>query len=139
MNVAIKSVTADELLYMPDDGFRYELIKGELIKIAPPGGEHGVVTSSVNVLLARHVKARRLGVVFGGDTGFQLTSNPDTVLAPDVAFVRQSRIPPDGVPKGYWPGPPDLAVEIPSPWDTLKEAKEKVEKCLAPGRSWSGP
>ena len=133
MSVAIKSVTADELLYMPQDGFCYELINGELIKMAPPGSEHGVVTVNVAVLLRRHAKARRLGVVFGGDTGFQLTSNPDTVLAPDVAFVRQSRIPAQGVPRGYWPGPPDLAVEILSPGDTLKEAREKAEKWLAAG------
>jgi len=118
---------------MPEDGFCYELINGELIKMAPPGSEHGLVTTTVNVLLAQHVKARRLGVVFGGHTGFQLTWNPDTVIGPDVAFVRKSRIPPEGVPRGYWLGPPDLAIEIISPGDTLKEAKEKAEKWLAAG------
>ena len=133
MSVSIKQISADELLHMPDDGFCYELIEGELIKMSPPGSEHGVITMNISVLLAQHVKARKLGVVFGAETGFQISSHPDTVLAPDVAFVRRARVPAEGVPKGYWPGPPDLAVEVLSPDDTLKAAKEKSERWLESG------
>src|SRR5262249_47227971 len=69
-----------------------------------------------------------LGIVFGAETGFQVSSHPDTVLAPDVAFVRSVRVPTEGVPKGYWQGPPDLAVEGLSPGDKLKSAKEKGQR-----------
>jgi len=133
MSVTTRLVTAHELLRMPDDGFCYELINGELIKMPPPGSEHGFVCINAGALLRHHVRAKRLGVILGNDAGFQLTSNPDTVLGADVSFVRRSRVPAEGLPKGYWPGAPDLAVEVLSQWDTLKEAKEKAQSWLAAG------
>jgi Uma2 family endonuclease len=77
--------------------------------------------------------ARRLGRVFTGEPGFRLTTDPDTVRAPDVAFVRQERVPAMGLPKGYWPGAPDLAVEVISPTDLYTEVDEKVATWLEHG------
>jgi Uma2 family endonuclease len=126
-------MTADELLHMPDDGHRYELIKGELLRIAPAGSEHGVTIMNIGIPLGHFVKTHDLGIVFGAETGFKIYSDPDTVRAPDVAFIHRDRIPESGVPKGYWPGVPDLAVEVISPGDTYTEVEDKVEEWLDAG------
>ena len=76
---------------------------------------------------------RRLGVCAGQDTGFVLATNPDIVRAPDVAFVRQDRIPSGGVRRGYFPGPPDLAIEIRSPGDRPGEMLRKIGDYLDAG------
>ena len=89
------AVTADELLAMPDDGFLYELIEGELRRMSPAGSEHGAIGMRFGVILGSHVQSKDLGVVFGPDTGFRIASAPDTVRAPDVSFVRRERIPDD--------------------------------------------
>jgi Uma2 family endonuclease len=125
--------TADELFVMPDDGFRYELVKGELRRMPPAGSEHGAVAVNIAVVIAPFVKAHSLGVVFGAETGFKIASDPDTVRAPDLAFVRRTRIPEEGIPRGFWPGAPDLAVEVISPGDTYTEVEEKVNDWLNAG------
>ena len=93
-----RQVTAEELIRFPDDGFRYELVRGELNKMTPAGFHHGAVIMNVSGPLVQHVKTHGLGVVCGAETGFRIGSNPDTVLAPDVAFVRRDRLPASGRP-----------------------------------------
>jgi Uma2 family endonuclease len=133
MSTTLRQVTADELFAKPGDGFRYELVKGELRKMSPAGSEHGAIIINITFLIVRHVKANDLGVCFGAETGFKIASDPDTVRAPDLAFVRRERVPESGVPKKFWPGAPDLAVEVLSPGDSLEEVEEKVEDWLAAG------
>lgn len=133
MSTVIHPVSAEELLRMPDDGFRYELVKGEIRKMAPAGSLHGNVAIRVTLPLAQYVNANELGIVFAAETGFKLAANPDTVRAPDVAFVSRERIEQIGMPEGYWPGAPDLAVEVVSPGDTYTEIQEKVLDWLAAG------
>jgi Uma2 family endonuclease len=133
MTQTLQRSTASELYEMPDDGFRYELVKGELRKMSPSGSEHGAVVVNMTVLLGQYVKKNKLGVCFGAETGFKITSDPDTVRAPDVAFIRRERIPESGIPKKFWPGAPDLAVEVLSPGDTRKEVDEKVADWLEAG------
>ena len=87
----------------------------------------------LGMALAQFVKAHALGVVFGAETGFTIASDPDTVRAPDVAFVRRERMPESGLPTGYWPGAPDLAVEVISPSDTYTEVEQKVIDWLDAG------
>jgi len=129
-----KPVTADELLAMPDDGYRYELVKGELIRMAPPpGSEHGEVTMNLAGPLYQHVKSNDLGVVYAAETGFKLESNPDTVRAPDIAFVRRARVQETGRMAGYMSGAPDLAVEVVSPSDRVSRVEEKVAEWLEGG------
>ncbi len=84
MSTATRLTTADELFRKQNDGFRYELIEGELRKMTPTGSEHGFLSVEVAYRLAEHVKRKKLGLVFGAETGFQIGRNPDTVLAPDV-------------------------------------------------------
>jgi len=126
MNTTLQRSTASELYEMPSDGFRYELVKGELRRMSPSGSEHGVIVINVSLLVASYVKSKDLGICFGAETGFKITSDPDTVRAPDVAFVSRERIPESGIPKKFWPGAPDLAVEVLSPGDTYSEVDEKV-------------
>ena len=126
-------VTAEELLEMPDDGYRYELVRGELRKMAPSGAEHSTIGMKVGASLTNHAMANNLGTVFGADGGFLLATDPDHVRAPDVGFVRRERVEETGVVRGYWPGPPDLAVEVISPNDRYTEVAEKVEDWLAAG------
>jgi Uma2 family endonuclease len=89
---------------MPDDGFRYELVEGELKKMEPAGSEHGYVALWFGRLLGNYVKANGLGRVHAAETGFKLASNPDSVRAPDVASVRCERVEEAGRVEGFWFG-----------------------------------
>jgi Uma2 family endonuclease len=133
MSTTLQQFTADELFAMPKDGFRYELVKGELRKMSPAGSEHGAIIFNLSTLLGQHIRANNLGQGFGAETGFKLASNPDTVRAADIAFVRRERIPEAGIPKNFWQIAPDLAVEVLSPGDSLEEVEEKVEDWLNAG------
>src|ERR1700737_4537985 len=98
-------MTAEDLLRLPDDGKRHELVQGELRTISPAGFRHGVVAMAIGGHLADHVRRNHLGVVCAAETGFVLTRNPDTVRAPDAAFVRQERSLDE---RGFFAGAPDL-------------------------------
>jgi Uma2 family endonuclease len=130
MSTTTQLITADDLLRMPDDGLRYELVKGRLIPMPPAGNIHGKRTMRLGWRLAQHVEANNLGVVFAAETGFKLASNPDTVRGVDIAFVSQQRVEEAGDVEGYWPGAPDLAVEVVSPGDTYTEVEQKVAEYL---------
>jgi Uma2 family endonuclease len=130
----IRTFTADDLLRLPDDGYhRYELVEGRLLTMTPAGGEHGLVAGRIHVALGAYVEQARLGVVVSADTGFKLASRPDTVRAPDVAFVGRERIASTGVPKAFWQGAPDLAVEVLSPSDSRSEMQSRIAQYLRLG------
>ena len=133
MSTVTELFTADQLLHMPSDNFRYELRKGALIKMSPAGFEHGAIAAALTVLLGQYIKANRLGVFCGAETGFKLASDPDTVLAPDFAFVRRERVELIGKTKKFWPGAPDLAVEVMSPDDTIRKTNEKAGDWIEAG------
>ncbi len=130
MTADVKLMTAEDLLAMPDDGMRHELVEGELRTMSPAGFRHGKIGLRIARHLGNYVEERKLGVVCASDTGFLIARNPDTVLAPDVPFVRQER---DLDERGFYPGTPDLAVEVISPSDTYTEVEEKVAKYLSCG------
>jgi Uma2 family endonuclease len=133
MTTTQQLVTAEDLLRMPVDGFRYELIRGELKKMARAGHWHGRIAINVTTPLDQHVRAHNLGAIYAAETGFKLASNPDVVRAPDVAFIRRERVEEVGNAEGYWPGAPDLAVEVVSPSDTYTDVQEKVCDWLEAG------
>ncbi len=128
-----KLVTAEELLAMPDYGFRYEQVRGDLRKMPPAGSEHGYVALNIGRLSSDYVRKSGLGRAYAAETGFKLASNPDTVRAPDATFVGRGRVEEAGRVAGYWPGPPDLAVEVVSPGDTHSQAVEKALAWLEAG------
>ncbi|HEY6328256.1 MAG TPA: Uma2 family endonuclease, partial [Blastocatellia bacterium] len=113
--------------------FRYELVKGELRQMAPASHEHGRITINISTPLDQRVRANNLGVVFAAETGFRLASAPDTVRAPDVAFISLSRYQQADEVTGYWPGAPDLVIEVVSPGDSYTEVQEKVIEWLEAG------
>jgi Uma2 family endonuclease len=133
MTTTLQRSTANELFEMPDDGFRYELVKGELRKMSPSGWEHGVVVVNITLLLGGYVKTNSLGECGGAETGFKLASDPDTVRAPDLSFVSRERIPKGDAHRKFFAGAPDLAVEVVSPGDTRREVDEKVGDWLDAG------
>jgi Uma2 family endonuclease len=126
-------VTADQLLRMPDDGNRYELVAGELRKMPPASWEHGMTGGDLHALLARHVCDHKLGKVSLAETGFLIARDPDTVRAPDIAFIHKDHLPATSPKEAFWPGAPDLAVEVVSPTDTVNEIDEKVKEWLDAG------
>jgi Uma2 family endonuclease len=128
-----KLYTAKELLRMPDDGMRHELVRGELREMSPAGNEHGYLAMKVGRLLGNHVEDNKLGRVYAAETGFKIASDPDTVRAPDAAFVSRERVEKVGRVAGFWPGAPDLAVEVVSPGDTHAEVVEKALSWLEAG------
>ena len=126
-------MTADDLLARPDDGNRRELSLGRLISEPPAGFQHGDIGARILVLLASHVRTGSLGRVVGADTGFVLGRAPDTVRAPDVAFVCAERLKSLGQVKEFFPGAPDLAVEVLSPSERAGTIHAKVADYLAAG------
>jgi Uma2 family endonuclease len=128
-----RPVTAEELLRTPDDGLRRELVHGEVRVMTPAGHRHGRVAMGIGSRLDQHVRENGLGAVYAAETGFKIASHPDTVRAPDVAFVRRERVEEVGDAEGFWPGAPDLAVEVVSPDDSYGEVEEKVFDWLSAG------
>jgi Uma2 family endonuclease len=133
MTTQTKHMTAEDLLAMPDDGLCYELVRGELKRMSPAGEEHGYLAVEIASDLRNHVKANKLGRVYAAETGFKLRSDPDTVRAPDAAFVSQERLERQPPGKGYRLGAPDLVVEVISPGDLHAEVEEKVFSWLDHG------
>ena len=133
MSTTTRRMTAEELLAMPDDGFRYELVRGELRQMVPAGYDHGKLAARIAIRLGAYALERGLGEVSIAEAGFKLESNPDHVRVPDAAFVRRERDPGALTTPGFFPGPPDLAVEVISPGDRYSEVKEKVADWLAGG------
>ena len=119
--------TAADLEQLSGDGFRYELVDGEARKMTPASNEHGKIAMRVAWRLAQHVETHGLGSVYAAETGFRLASDPDTVRAPDAAFVSQARLDAVGAVAGYWPGAPDLVVEVVSPGDRSGEVAAWLE------------
>jgi Uma2 family endonuclease len=125
--------TAEQLLAMAGDGHRYELVAGDLRMMSPSGWEHGEVVGNLHTLLGNHVRRQKLGKLFGAETGFLIGRNPDTVRAPDIAFVAKQHVPAKKPEEAYWPGAPDLAVEVLSPNDKTGDVDEKIAAWLAAG------
>lgn len=125
-------ITADELLRLPDDGWRYELLHGRLLREPLAGAEHSWLGVMLGARLRDFVGDGNLGYVFGADCGFRIATDPDTVRAPDVAFVTGERLP-AGPPRGYVPFAPDLAVEIVSPTDRMSDVTRKIVDYLDAG------
>ena len=133
MSTTTRPITAEDLLRMPHDGFRYELLRGELRKTVPAGYDHGRIAGRIGARLGVYAMNRELGVVCAAETGFVLESDPDHVRAPDVSFVSSERAKAAGSTPGFFPGPPDVAVEVISPADRYPDVEEKVADWLAAG------
>ena len=125
-------MTAEELLMLDLPGKSTELVRGRLVVREPPSTYHGRVQGSLHVLMGAFVRSHDLGAVFGQDTGFKIRSDPDTVRAPDLAFVRRDRLG-QIAPHGYAALAPDFVAEILSPDDRPGEVLTKVGEWLEAG------
>ena len=131
-------VSADDLPALSSrlaaEGKRTELVKGDLVVMAPAGGRHGHIANTIAYWLTEfnHV-AGQAGMVFAAETGFLLRRDPDTVRAPDVSFVAYGRLAEDEPPSGYMELAPDLAVEVVSPNDSPAAIRDKVQDWLEAG------
>ncbi|MCC6625920.1 MAG: Uma2 family endonuclease [Chloroflexi bacterium] len=133
MTTTTRLVTADKLMRLPDDGLRRELIAGEIRTMAPVGAQSARITARLCTSLEMHAQAHGLGDVFSGEPGFFLAEHPDTVRAPDIAFIKHERAVELREQTGYIPGPPTLAIEVISPNDLYTEVDDKVAMWLGYG------
>ena len=129
----VAQMTADELLAMPHNGYRCELVQGELRQMAPAGRQHGRIAAKIGSCLEAFVANNGLGETYAAETGFIIDTAPDTVRAPDVSFVSRERAEATAEERGFFPGAPDLAVEVISPNDRYNEVEEKVSDWLQAG------
>lgn len=126
-------MTADELYALPSSGGPCELVRGERRMMTPAGYDHGRIENRLNYLLTHFVEQHSLGGVLTSDSGFLLARNPDTVRAANVAFLCRDRVDPPDRNGPYYPGAPDLVIEIVSPSDRTGEIDEKVQDWLGHG------
>ncbi len=131
-SVAHKLITAEEYWQSPMNTKRSDLVRGRVIETPIQGAQHGEIVATVAALLHEWAYSSAYGCVCAR-AGYVLTYNPDTVLGPDISYVRTDRIPSSGVPEGFWPIAPDLAIEVISASDTKDEIEHKVRYFLAAG------
>jgi Uma2 family endonuclease len=125
-------MTAEQLERVITPGKSTELVRGRLILHEPPGTWHGKLSARLLLRVGAFVEAHALGEVFGQDTGFRIASNPDTVRAPDLAFVGRDRLSHIAA-RGYAAVAPDLVAEILSPDDRPGDVTAKTAEWLAAG------
>ena len=126
-------LTAEQFAALPLAGLRSELIQGELHTMPPTFEDHGEITMRLSVILGQYVLAQRLGKLYAAETGFLIARDPDTVRAPDIAFIAQARLSaPHSAPR-WVPTIPDLVVEVVSSADRPAEVSAKVAMWLAAG------
>jgi len=134
MSIEINTgTTAEQLFAMPDSGKHHELIEGKLRMMSPAGSEHGKVAARILARLLVHVELHDIGEVFAAETGFRIASKPDTVRAPDAAFVSHKRLAAAEPTKAYLALAPDLVVEVISPNDSFSEVESKALQWLDAG------
>ena len=124
-------LTAADLLALPDDGRRRQLIRGELIEMPPASDEHGLLGDEMGWRIGGFIRQRRLGRGRASETGFRIA--PDTVLAPDYAYISYARMPTPPRPQGYAEATPDLVVEVFSPHDRHPALDDKIRIWLDAG------
>jgi Uma2 family endonuclease len=124
--------TAEDLLRFNEPGKTAELIRGVLVVREPPSTAHGLIAGRLFYLVMDHVKRHDLGAVIPQDTGFKIEHRPDTVRAPDAAFVARDRL--SQIPeRGYAELAPDWAAEILSYSDRPGDVLEKIGQWLSGG------
>ncbi|HLY30360.1 MAG TPA: Uma2 family endonuclease [Ktedonobacterales bacterium] len=133
MTTATGLLTAEDFAALPTEGLRLELIRGEIQTMAPAFGDHGKVAMTLSGYVTHYVQSKKLGSVYAAETGFLIARNPDTVRAPDFAFIQASRVTP-ATEAAFWiPVIPDLVVEVVSSGDRPKAVAEKVNMWLDVG------
>lgn len=127
-------MTAEELIALPGGyGWRHELVAGELVWFPAGGMAHSETEMNLAVPLMQYVEERDLGTVFAPDTGFVLARHPDTVLAPDLAFMSKVRLPPTKIDDWFVPSAPEFALEVVADFEARRLFVTKAALYLAAG------
>jgi Uma2 family endonuclease len=124
-----ETFTDEQLLRLPKDGYKRELVDGKIV-VSPAGYRHGLVIVRLSARLAAFVAERDLGDVLDSSTGFRLPSR--NLRVPDISFVARGRVP-DPPPEGFAYLAPDLVVEVLSPGDSPRQVLDKVGEYLGAG------
>ena len=127
---------------MPDDGYSYDLVDGDLVRMTPAGAEHGAVTACISQVLREYVEEHGGGVCCGADTGFILRRTPDLVRAPAAAFVSAERVPKSGIPKSYsdrWRRAAAVSVRRDAALSVVRSLVTGRSRCEALGSWMSSP
>lgn len=127
-----KFQTTEDLLKLSGKG-RYELLKGVIYKLSPAGEKHGIIAMNISYIIGKFVKEHKLGIVTAAETGYKLSSNPDTVRAPDLAFKSNATLSEGGITDSYSTVMPDLTIEVNSPGDRHGQIVKKVREWLDAG------
>ena len=127
-----RSIPTDrELMDLPKDGYKRELLNGEIV-MSPAGSEHGRLIMRFAARFSTFVYEHGLGEVFDGQTGFRMKSLD--VLSPDISFASADRLRRIGaIPKGFFEGAPDLAIEFLSPGESKRRMKQKLTQYFENG------
>jgi Uma2 family endonuclease len=126
-----KLYTADDLLALDADA-SFELIAGELREVPSPGAHSSGIAINLIEALRAFLRRTKMGYLTGEAGGYVLATDPDTVLMPDVSYIRRDLLP-DGLPDGYVQVPPDLAIEVMSPSNRIPELERKAQRYLMAG------
>jgi Uma2 family endonuclease len=119
---------------MPEiPGKRFELVNGELVEMPGASFYHGLIAALLYRLMFAFATERHLGVAVPDGVAYVLQRDPDVVRVPDASFVSTDRIPEGDGPIGFFPGAPDIAVEVVSPNDLAREIDRKVQHYLRAG------
>jgi Uma2 family endonuclease len=128
--IAGQKMTLEEFSRLPKDGTKYELLGGK-VSMTPAGLQHEEIGVKLLAAMIKYLEQQPLGHLYGSSAGFRLSD--DTVLSPDLSFVRSERLPTGRSPQGYGNFAPDLAIEIISPNDLMSELEAKVQLYLDNG------
>jgi len=124
--------TIDDLLSMPDDDKRYELINGEIVEMGRANRIHTILGTWLIVQIGIYLKANNLeGDLCGPDGTYYLDAKNTRV--PDVSYLTTAsaaKIPAGSV---YNPFAPDLAVEIKSPSNRHSEMRKLARLYIESG------
>ncbi len=127
-----KLVVSDDLLKISSNG-RYELIEGVIYEMSPTGEKHGLIAWKIMYKIGHFVEKNKLGIITSSETGYKLSSNPDTVRAPDAAFKSNEKLAGESVADGYSTVMPDLVIEVNSPSDSYTKIAGKVQDWIGAG------
>jgi Uma2 family endonuclease len=134
VNASVRASVLDDAAFMalPDNGHRYETVKGELIDMGNSGALHGYICSTLMILLGSYVRQAGLGAMFDSSTAFKMANGDKR--SPDLSFLAKERL--QGMqtlPTDFLQGAPDLVVEVLSPNNTVEEIHRKLTEYFANG------
>jgi Uma2 family endonuclease len=121
----------EDMELVPDDGYRYELRRGDLVRMSATKRRHGAAAGAIVGRLHVYLAEHPIGTVYTAEVGFRMGAEL-TLYCPDAAYVsteREATVSPDD----FFPFAPDIAIEVWSPDNTERELAEKASDYLAHG------